>query len=156
MHFKPMEISYVACGVGTVVFNAVNIVRHIINGSILHYFDPFFNIDNLIGFLVLGVVSSIVAGAMTNYALSRLRLSITSAFGGVSTLVTVLIGVLFNGEVLYYYHYIGFALIAARLIGVSVISIREDLRLSREAKKPNAKPPQPPATTEIGSGELGK
>lgn len=126
-HFKPIEISYVACAVGTVVFNTINVARHLISGSILHYFDPYFNLDNLIGFLVLGVLSTIIAGAMTNYALSKLHLSVVAAFGGVSTLVTVLIGVIFGGEQLYYYHFIGFAFILVRMIGVSVISLREEL-----------------------------
>ena len=49
-HFKPMEITYMAAMVGTVVFNAVNIVRHIWQGTILNYFAPYFNLDNLIAF----------------------------------------------------------------------------------------------------------
>lgn len=140
-HFKPFEITYVAAGVGTVVFNAVNVVRHLISGSILHYFDPYFNIENLIGFLVLAVGSTIIAGGMTNYALSKLPVSIAAAFGGLSTLVTVLIGVIFNDEQLHYYHFIGFALILVRMVGVSVISIRRELRESamhREAASAQA------------------
>ena len=53
-------------------------------------------------------------------------MSSSAAFGGVSTIVTVLIDVIFNGAILYNYHYIGFIFILARMIGVSVISIRRD------------------------------
>ena len=128
-HFKPMEITYIAAMVGTVVFNAVNIVRHIWQGTILNYFDPYFDLDNLIAFFFLGVVSTIIAGSMTNYALSRLQVSIMSAFGGVSTLVTILIGVFIAGEKLYAYHYVGFAFILVRMIGVSVINIINERKI---------------------------
>lgn len=141
-HFKPMEISYVACGVGTVVFNGINVIRHLINGTVLHYFAPYLNIDNLIGFLVLGVASTIIAGAMTNYAFSKLHLSVVAAFGGLSTLVTIFIGVIFGGEQLHYYHFIGFAFILIRMIGVSVISVREELRLCSALKADTAPQPQ--------------
>lgn len=125
-HFTPMEITYTSCQLGAIAFNAVNVVRHLIRGDILHYFDPYFDWENMIGFFVLGVLSTIVATAMNNYSRSRLQMSTLSAFGGVSTLVAVLVGVFFDGETLYYYHYIGFALILIRMIGVSAISIRTD------------------------------
>ena len=147
-HFKPMEISYVACGVGTVVFNAINVVRHAFTGTLLDYFDPYFNIDNLIGFFFLGVMSTIIAGGMTNYAFSKLKLSIVAAFGGLSTLITVLVGVIFDNEILHYYHYIGFAFIAARMIGVSIISIREERRLGALLPISTTPPEDNKATTE--------
>lgn len=125
-HFTPMEITYTSCQLGAVAFNAVNVVRHLIAGDILHYFDPYFDWQNLLGFFVLGVLSTVVATAMNNYSRSRLEMSTLSAFGGVSTLVAVLVGVLFDDERLFYYHYIGFALILIRMIGVSILSIRAD------------------------------
>ena len=57
--------------------------------------------------------------------MSKLQASTVAAFGGVSTIVTILIGV-FRGEQIFYYHYIGFALILARMIGVSYIAIKKD------------------------------
>ena len=130
--FAPMEVTYAAAALGALVFNAVNVVRHLVNGDILHYFDPFFNVQNLIGFAVLSILSTIVATAMNNYALGRMQISTMAAFGGLSTLVTVLIGVFVGGEELYYFHYIGFALILARMIGVSVLTIRRDKKRKQE------------------------
>ena len=121
-----MEITYASCQLGAIAFNVVNVVRHLIRGDIQHYFDPYLKWDNLIGFFVLGVVSTIVATAMNNYSRSRLQMSTLAAFGGVSTLVAVLIGVFISGETLYYYHYIGFALILIRMVGVSAMSIYSD------------------------------
>ena len=125
-HFSPLEITFVSSMLGAVCFNSVNVVRHIAKGDILHYFDPYFNLENLLGFVVLGVCSTIFATVMSNYALSKIKISTFSAFGGVSTIVTVLIGVIFAGEKLMYFHYIGFPFILARMIGVCVIDIYKD------------------------------
>lgn len=122
--FSAMERTYVTAAVGMVAFNLINIVRHLIRGDIAHYFDPYFNVDNMIGFVFLAVISTIVATGMNNYALSKLQISTLSAFGGVSTLTTVAVGVLFGNERLYMFHLIGLVLIVARMIGVSAIAIK--------------------------------
>lgn len=117
-HYKPLEISYVAAWFGTVVFNAINIVKHIVNGSILNYFAPLLNYQNLIGFAFLSILSSIVATALGNYSLKKMQVSTNSAFSGLSMLVTIAIGVMLNNEHLYYYHYIGISLILIRIFGI--------------------------------------
>ena len=136
-HFNAMEVTYTAAALGAIVFNAINVVRHLINGTILHYFDPFFDPENLIGFFILGVVSTIVATGMNNFALGRMQISTMAAFAGLSTLVTIAVGVLFNNEPIFYFHWIGLALIVTRMIGVSVIAIRRD-RAARRAEKIDA------------------
>lgn len=124
--FKPLEITYFSCLLGAVVFNAMSMVKHLWNGGIAHYFDPYFDPQNIMGFVVLSVVSTIFCTLMNNFSMSRLQASTVAAFGGVSTIVTILIGVVFLDERLYYFHYIGFALILVRMIGVSYIAIKKD------------------------------
>lgn len=124
--FSAMEVTYVSCMVGAVAFNAANVVRHLFVGDILHYFDPYFDWKNLLGFAFLAVLSTIVATGMNNFALGRMQSSTMAAFGGISTVVTVAVGVLIGGEQLYTYHLIGFAFILARMIGVSYIAIKRD------------------------------
>ena len=133
--FTPMEITYVSCMLGAVIFNSVNVIRHLICGNILSYFNPYFNIDNIIGFVFLGVVSTIIATGMNNYALSKIQVSTMAAFSGVSTFVTVMVGVIFGGEELYYFHYIGLSLILLRMVGVSAISIKNDRKLKIKVKE---------------------
>ena len=123
--FNAMEVTYVSALVGAAFFNVVNVVRHIVIGNVTIYFNPYFDIDNIIGFVFLAVVSTIVATGMNNYALGKMQTSTMSAFGGVSTFVTVMSGVLFANEKLFYFHYIGFALILVRMFGVSYISIKK-------------------------------
>lgn len=130
--FNAFEITYISCMLGAAAFNAVNVVRHLIDGSILDYFNPYFNIDNLIGFTFLAIASTIIATAMNNYALSKIKISVMTAFGGVSTIVTILVGVIFNNEHLEYFHYIGLGLIILRMIGVSYISIKEENKKTKQ------------------------
>ena len=122
-HFSSIEITYFSCMLGAIAFNAVNVVRHLFRGDILHYFDPYFNPDNLLGFFFLSVVSSIIAVMMNNFALSRIQISTMAAFGGLSTIVTIVIGMMFGSETLQVYHFIGLPFIFLRMVGVSAISI---------------------------------
>ncbi len=124
--FRPFEVTYFACLFGTVVFNGINIIRHLYHGNILHYFDPYFDPKNIISFIMLSIVATIIATAMNNFSMRRLQASTIAAFSGVSTIVTILIGVVLLNEKLYYFHYIGFALILIRMIGVSWIAIKKD------------------------------
>ncbi len=125
-HFSSMDITYFSCLLGMLVFNAVNIVRHLVVGDILHYFDPYFQPENIVGFLFLSVLSTIVAVTMNNFALSRIQVSTMAAFGGVSTIVTIVIGIIFGNESLEFYHFIGLPFILLRMVGVSAISILKD------------------------------
>ena len=124
--FTAFDITYVSCILGAIAFNSVNVIRHIVKGDIIHYFDPYFETENLVGFLVLGIASTIIATAMNNYAISKVSLSTQAAFGGVSTVVTIFVGIVFGGESMQIYHYIGLPFIFARMIGVSAISISND------------------------------
>lgn len=119
--FAPIEVTYVSCMLGTVVFNLVNVIRHVLMGDLTNYFSPYFNIGNMIGFVFLSVFSTIIATITGNYTLKKITVSSYAAFGGISTLVTVILGVMFNGETIYAYHIIGFALIFTRIIGVVII-----------------------------------
>jgi drug/metabolite transporter (DMT)-like permease len=119
---------------GAVAFNAVNIVRHLVKGDILEYFTPYFDLDNMIGFVFLAVISTIVATGMNNFALKYMQVSTMSAFGGVSTMVTVAAGVLFANETLYVFHIIGLSLIVVRMVGVSAIAIRKEKKSAENNK----------------------
>lgn len=122
---NPFEISYVSCILATVIFNAVNVVRHIANGTLANYFDPLFDKDKIVGFVFLGIVCTVIALSLSLYALSKIQVSTFSALSGFTTIVSIIGGVTFFGEKIYSFHYIGFACILVQMIGVSVISIRK-------------------------------
>jgi drug/metabolite transporter (DMT)-like permease len=124
-HFNTFEVTYITCALGAIVFNSINFVRHAVNGNLLHYFDPLFDINNLVGFLYLGILSTIVATAMNNYALSKVQVSSIAAFGGISTLTTIVADILLNGEKLYTFQIIGITLIFIRMVGASYLDIKK-------------------------------
>lgn len=124
--FKPIEITYFSCLLGTIVFNFISVFKHLYQGDIAHYFDPYFDPDNIMGFITISIISTIFCTLMNNFSMSKLQASTVSAFGGVSTVVTILVGVLFLDETLYYFHYIGFALIFIRMVGAGYIAIKKD------------------------------
>lgn len=124
--YNSMERTYISVVFGVVVFNFINIIRHIIAGDILYYFKPYFDFKNMVGFIFLSIISTIVATVMGNFALARTRVSTMAAFGGISTLTTIVAGVVFWGEKLETYHIIGLTLILARMIVVSYLSIKQE------------------------------
>ena len=125
-HFAPLEITYVSCLLGAVAFNTANVIRHLFVGDILHYFDPYFDAHNLLGFAFLAILSTIVATCMNNFALAHIQISTMAAFGGISTLVTIAVGVFLGGERLEIFHYIGLVCIITRMVGVSYIAIKKE------------------------------
>ena len=143
--YTAFDITYISCMLGAITFNAMNVTRHIFAGDILHYFDPYFEPENLLGFFVLGIMSTIIATAMNNYAISKVSMSTFSAFGGVSTIVTVLVGVIFGAESIHFYHLIGFPLILVRMIGVSAISIMQDKKKLKEKNEELSNSSLPPS-----------
>ena len=63
-----------------------------------------------------------------------MQVSTMSAFGGVSTMVTVAAGVLFANEKLYAFHIIGLSLIVVRMVGVSAIAIMKEKKSAENNK----------------------
>ena len=127
-----MEITYFSCLMGAAAFNGVNIVRHLINGSIGTYFAPYMSIENMTGFIFLAVISTIIATGMNNFALARMQVSTMSAFTGLSTLVSIVIGVIFNAEPLYWYHTIGISLILIRVIGMICLTAGNNKKITEQ------------------------
>jgi len=133
--FSAMERTYISCMLGAAAFNLANIVRHTAQGTLNTYFAPYFSLNNMIGFIFLAILSTIVATAMNNYALGKMQVSSMSAFGGVSTLVTVAVGVVFGGEHLELYHIIGLTLIMARIVGVTCIAAKKEKAAAKTQMK---------------------
>jgi drug/metabolite transporter (DMT)-like permease len=114
-YYSPMEITYFMMFVGAVSFNSISVVEHLIRGELTQYFAPLSNVTFISSILYLGILSSIVAYFLINYSLSKLEASKTSIFSNISTIVSIVAGVIFLKENFEIYHLVGSALI---LIGV--------------------------------------
>lgn len=68
--------------------------------------------------LYLGVLSSIIAFFCINYAVSKIRTSRTASFANLTTVISILAGILLGGEKVYVLQIIGIALILLSIWGV--------------------------------------
>lgn len=119
-NYRPVLLAYISIGIGFVFFNAVCVINHIFNGTIKVYFKPFTNPQFIISIVYLGVLSSLLTSFLLNYALSKIEASKMSVFNNLSTLITMIAGVLFLGERLQYFHIIGAFIIILGVIGTNL------------------------------------
>jgi len=113
LDFTPVEITYMMVWYGTVLFNIIAIIRY--NGTFINYFQPLTEIKVLIPVFYLGILASVVAFFMMNYTLSRVQASQAAVFANLTTVVSIIAGVVFRGENFYWFQFVGAAMI---IIGV--------------------------------------
>ncbi len=112
--FNPVEITMVMMWLGAVVFNAVALGGHLAAGSAIPW--PVLARPSVwvpLGYL--GLLSSVGAFFLVNFMLGRMEAARSVAYTNLTTLVSVLAGVLIFRERFYWYQGIGGLLI---LIGV--------------------------------------
>lgn len=120
--FSAMEVTYFSAIVGAIVFNAINFVIMAKSGTLLTFFNPLFDVENIIAFVFLSILSTILATLMNNFAISKIQASSISALGALSTVVTIVIGVIFKGDKISWYHIIGTALILCGSVGINYLT----------------------------------
>lgn len=119
--YSTFSITYVMTVLGFVSFNLISIIQHAMKGTISDYFEPFTNASFTLSILYLGVLSSLLTSFLSNYALGKLEASTVGQFNNFSIVVSILAGVLFLRESLYYYHYIGILAILTGTIGFNYL-----------------------------------
>ncbi|WP_346889603.1 DMT family transporter [Clostridium sp. UBA1056] len=124
--YKFIDVTYVMIFIGFISFNALSIVDRLYKGNLKTYFSAFSSHDFLISILYLGILSSVVTSLLSNYALSIISAPKMSVFNNLSTLVTVVAGVLLLNESLYYYHIIGIVSIIIGVLGTNLDKLRKD------------------------------
>lgn len=112
---KPYELTYFMMLIGAVVFNVIYLFDLIRGGRVEDYVMNLRHLELILPIIYLGVVASIGGFFLVNYALSHLEAHVASIYANLATIVSILAGAIFLGETLFYYHYLGSALI---IIGV--------------------------------------
>ncbi len=120
--FSAIEVTYFSAIVGAVVFNLINFVMMASAGALKNYFVPLLDINNVIAFVFLSFLSTILATLMNNFAISKIQASSVSALGALSTVVTIAVGVIFRGDQIGWYHIVGTALILCGSIGINYLT----------------------------------
>ncbi|WP_315114561.1 DMT family transporter [Clostridium intestinale] len=114
-HFTAIEVTYFMMFLGAIFFNIVSVSNHVLNGSLSNYFEPLKSSSFVSSILYLGILSSIVAYFLANFTLSKMEASKSAVFANISTIVSILAGVIFLKKNFHLYHTIGSAMI---LMGV--------------------------------------
>lgn len=117
--FTPFEVTYFMMFVGALCFNGISIVNHMINKNLASYFEPLSSTIFLSSVLYLGILSSIIAYFLINYTLSKMEASRSSVFANISTIVSIVAGVVFLHESFNLYHIIGSTMILGGVWGTN-------------------------------------
>ncbi|KAA6449505.1 DMT family transporter [Bacillus swezeyi] len=123
--FSSLEITYVTICAGFLFFNGIAGVEHMANGTLTGFFTPYTDPVFLLAILYLGVLSSLATSFLSNYALSKIEAAKISMFNHLATLVTILAGILWLGETLEWFHFLGSVMIITGIIGTTVIQSKK-------------------------------
>ncbi|MFW6034875.1 MAG: DMT family transporter [Halothermotrichaceae bacterium] len=113
LKFKPVEITFIMMWSGAVFFNLIAVLKY--NNSLYSYFQPLANIEVVTAVMYLGILSSVLAFFLMNYTLSKIEAARSAVFANLTTIISILAGVLIRGENFYWYQIVGGLLI---IIGV--------------------------------------
>ena len=107
--FDSFDRSFLVISASTVVFT----LWACMDGGITvkSYFAPLKELPFLAAVLVLGLLCSLAANLLVNFAVSRMQVVKLSSFGAVSTLVSMFSGVIFLGEPMNFWMFTGAVLI---------------------------------------------
>lgn len=123
--FTPIELTYSMMMQGAVVFNIMSIINHLSHKTISSYFKPLHNKDFIIPIIYLGILSSIVAYFLINYTLSKIEASKSAIISNLSTIVSIVAGVVFLKESFEYYHIIGSIMILTGVWGTNYLDVKK-------------------------------
>lgn len=113
LDFKPVEITFLMMWSGAILFNILAFYKH--QGDISSYFSPLIDSQVLISVLYLGLLSSVFAFLLMNYTLAKIEAAQSAVFANLTTIVSILAGVLIRGEPFVWFQIIGGIMI---IIGV--------------------------------------
>lgn len=117
--FTPVEITFVMMWAGAATFGCWSIVSGLISGELGLYIASLSKISTLVPILYLGILSSICAFFMLNYMLSKLPASNSTVFSNLTTVVSIIAGVLIRNEAFYWYQAAGSMLIILGVWGTN-------------------------------------
>lgn len=135
VHFSSIEITYFMMGAGAIVFNIISFIIDLVNNDLDNFFQPLLNIDFLIAILYLGILSSIIAFFLINFSLSALPASKAVIFGNLSTVISIIAGVIILKEAFYYYHIIGSIIIISGIVGTNYFNAMKVKKLKEEKQE---------------------
>lgn len=117
--FLPIEITFVMMWIGAIIFNTIAVTQHIIKGNISNYFVNLSNIKVVSAVFYLGILSSVIAFFLINYSLSKIEASRSAVFTNLSSVTSIVAGVIIRHETFYWYQIVGAIMILAGVWGTN-------------------------------------
>lgn len=117
--FSVFRLTFFCILLGTIFFNALSISQHIILPETGNFFAPLLSIEYLVSTLYLGILSSLVTLALTNYSYSKIEASKLGVFGNLVPVVAIFAGVIILKDSLTWVQIVGAAIILTGIIGVN-------------------------------------
>ncbi|MFW5976715.1 MAG: DMT family transporter [Bacillota bacterium] len=130
LNFTPVEITYIMMIFGAVIFNVIAYFNY--SGSFLDYFMPLSSLKVLSSVIYLGIFSSVIAFFMMNYTLSRLEATKAAVFANLSTVISIIAGVLIRNEPFYWFQIIGSILIITGVFGTNYFDKKKKKEIAEE------------------------
>lgn len=118
--YKPIHLSYIMVTFGFVFFNLFVLIQRLMNGTVSGYFPLLLNKEFFIAVAFLGVFATMITSLLANYVLSKLSAAKMSVFSNLSTVISIIAGVVILDEQIHFYHIVGSALIVAGVIGTNL------------------------------------
>lgn len=119
--FTSMDLSIIMSIISFICFNLISLINHTISGTLNEFFLPIKKFKFIIAVIYLGVLSTLVTSLLTNYILSKIEASKMSVFTNLGTVISIIAGVVFLKEDIYYYHILGSVLIIGGVIGTNFL-----------------------------------
>ena len=118
-------LSVVLLGFGAVAFNVTAVSIHLYRGDIETFLTPLLSGRFLVIVFILAAGCTFLSNICANYSYSQLEASRASVFNNLSMVVTMIAGVLFLDERLYWYHVTGAVMILAGVFGANYFAARK-------------------------------
>lgn len=119
--YTVIELSFIMVTISFIVFTLVALIKNISAGTVSQFLIPLANIKFIISILYLGVLSTLGTSLLTNYSLSKLEASKMIVFSNLGTVISIVAGVIFLKEKIYYYHIIGSLMIIGGVLGTNFL-----------------------------------
>lgn len=120
--FTSLEKTYIMLTFGTIAFNAAALVEHMQAGTLMEYVTlPFRNLDFFIAIVYLGIGCSFLAFFLSNLAIAYLGTNRSASFVGISTVVSILVGIVILKESFSTIQIIGTILVIAGVYIANII-----------------------------------
>lgn len=119
--YSTIELSFVMITLSFIVFTSFALVQNMVSGSLREFLLPLTNVQFIVSIFYLGVLSTLGTSLLTNFALSKLEASKMIVFANLGTVISIVAGVIFLKEEIFFYHIVGSLMIIGGVLGTNFL-----------------------------------